>query len=144
MTTQERLLDAVKGLLADLPEMAGGTVAVRKTTYYDRERGETLPLAVVSVLADEAVPLLGGEALDVYPVVVTLVLEGDLTAEGPGEMLALRRAVREALYVTEIDGVPEVFDCDYDPDAPFDNAALDTGLDCSAQLFTYSCQEGRG
>jgi hypothetical protein len=144
VSTYLQILDSVVSTLSQVPPLAGVTIRKRKRPFVDRERGETLPAVCVSPSREkiESLHFTKGAKID-YPVFISVIESGDLLYLDPSWMLETRERIRLALYRPALDGVPAVFDCDYDPNPAYDFAGLEASLDVSVQLFTFRAAEPR-
>lgn len=139
-----RILDAVASRLNTIPLLNGAPIRKRKRPYVDRQRGESLPSVIVSPRRERIESNHFDNTLVVdYPVIVSVVSDGNLLLLNPEWALDMREAVRKTLYKTTLDGVSEVFDCNYEPEPSYDYPALDTSLDVSIQQFIFRAQEQR-
>lgn len=142
-SVHSRILDAMLAKLQALPELQGGTFKVRKKPYWDRERGETLPLICLCPQTEKLADInFENSGVMDYPVVVVIARAGDLLLDDPRDLLDLRATVRQGLADPDLDGADELIDSvAYDPAPPFDTSALDASLDASLQGFTYRADE---
>jgi hypothetical protein len=133
------ILRAVKEVLQALPELQGCTFAIRKRPAYlaDHDSGR---LVCLSPEAEEVRDLTFTNVAHIdWPVVVLYCDgDGDLANEDQAlRLVASREAIRKALWRPELAGVEAVFGCEYDPDPPYDAAALDGVTDVSLQRFRF-------
>jgi hypothetical protein len=139
------ILEAVRNALALDPALVGVSIRLRKTPYVDQDR-DTLPVVVISPEAERPVEeAYGGTAQVDYPVLVMHVQAGGSTMEDETALrrqLDAREAVRR-LHGPTLSGAPTVYDSTYEPDPPYDTAALDAQHDVSVQRLVFRSDEPR-
>jgi hypothetical protein len=140
------ILTACRALLSADPAFAGVGVKIRKRPYFDRDHGDTFPMAVLAPLGEAVADVAFEEVVFLDHPVVLAVMQGQgatLASEAALQaQMAYREAARQALYRTSLPGTP-VMDADYNAAPNFDLEGLDHLCDVSLQLFTFRTKETR-
>lgn len=143
------ILSAVRDLLETLPELAGGSVVIRKRPAYIPQVDGPLSSKTLVCVCPTTERLFDGvfsneDHLD-YAVQVAIVAESRLLLHEDGmlAMLDLRETIRQKLRTHVLSGT-NVYDVvAYNPSPAFDKSGLDSLHDVSAQEFVFRTSEVR-
>jgi hypothetical protein len=142
---KSRIRRAVKTAVAglSLPGVDGADVVARKRLRHDPGYEVRRGIIVVALDEKEERVLFGGKVWMRYGVQIVYVQDRNIRDEDADDEDTIREAIRQALYAPSLAGVPEVFDCEYNPTPAFDAASFGDDYLLSGQQFDYLAGEDR-